>query len=303
MVGHIAVVSNPTAGKGRGRAAADLALEHLRATSADVRVFEGNSAAESRDLVTAALAARPDMLVIIGGDGTLSAVLDLVCADTVPITLVPAGTGNDLARALDVPRHDPAAAAALAVTGSPRAIDVGEVHSAGRLTLFLTVAALGFDAKVSDRTNRLRWPRGGARYYLAILIELARLRPTAFRIGYDGAPMQSAPGTLVAVGSTASYGGGMPVCAGAEPDDGKLDAVHVAPLSRLRLLRLFPLLLRGTHLSRPEVTHRRVESVQVQAPDLLVYADGEQVGAGECVIGIRPRAFTLMVSTPTEVSA
>ncbi len=295
MVGHIAVVSNPSAGKGCGRASAEVALARLRDLHGDVRAYEGASAAESRTLVAAALAARPDALVIVGGDGTLSTVLDLVCAEQVPIALVPSGTGNDLARALSLPRHDPAAAAELAVRGAPRAIDVGEVRSAGRTTLFLTIAALGFDAKVSDRTNRLRWPRGGARYYLAILIELARLRPTAFRVGYDGERMQEAPGTLIAVGSTASYGGGMPVCAGAEPDDGRLDAVHVAPLGRWRLLRLFPLLLSGRHLHRQEVAHRRVTSVQVAAPDLLVYADGEQVGAGECTIGIRPGALTLMV--------
>jgi diacylglycerol kinase (ATP) len=87
----------------------------------------------------------------------------------------------------------------------------------------------------------------------------------------------------------------MPICAGASPDDGALDVVHVAPLSRLKLLRVFPLLLRGTHLGRREVVHRRATSLHVSAPDLVVYADGERVGAGECTIGIRPGAVTMMI--------
>lgn len=301
---HIAVLSNPAAGKGRSAHAAEVAVEQLRTMDrgADVRVFVGHSAEESRLLAVEAIADGPAVLVIVGGDGTLSAVLDILCAATIPVALVPAGTGNDFARAMGIPRKDPAVAASLAVRGTPRTIDIGEVRSHGRVAPFLTVAALGFDAKVSDRTNRLRWPRGRLRYYLALLIELARLRPTAFRLSHDGGSDVAAPGILVAVGNTESYGGGMPVCAGALPDDGMLDVVHVAEMSRLRLIRLFPLLLRGLHLARPEVRLRRVRTVTVSAPDLVVYADGERVGEIECTIAVRTAALTVMVPHIQEVS-
>ena len=297
MAGHIAVLSNPFAGKGRGGREADAALAHLRERGAEVKVYAGESAASSLILVAQALREEPRVLVVVGGDGTLSGILDQVCAASVPIALVPAGTGNDLARALGVPRHDPVAAAELALTGVPRTIDVGEIRSGGRTAPFLTIAALGFDAKVSDRTNRLRWPHGVLRYYLALVVELVRLRPMEFRVSVDGSAPVNAPGTLVAVGNTESYGGGMPLCAGAEADDGLLDLVQVAPLTRLRLLRLFPLLLRGTHLSRREVSHRRARTVAVSAPGLVVYADGERLGEHECTIGIRPAALTVLVSS------
>lgn len=241
------------------------------------------------------------MLVVVGGDGTLSGVLDAVCDAGVPVVLVPAGTGNDLARALALPRRDPVAAAELALTGVPRTIDVGEVQTAGRVDLFLTIAALGFDAKVSDRTNRLRWPHGVLRYYLALVVELVRLRPIDFTVALEGADPARVPGTLVAVGNTASYGGGMPLCAGAAADDGMLDIVHVAPLTRLRLLRLFPLLLRGAHLTRPEVTRRQARTVTVSAPGLVVYADGERIAEDECTIGIRRSALTILV--PSDAGA
>lgn len=295
MAEHIAVLANPFAGKGRGARSAEVAIGHLRARGAEVQVFIGRSAADTARLTVAALADGPRALVVVGGDGTLAGILDTVCEGSVPVVLVAAGTGNDLARALGLPRGDSAAAAELAVTGVPRSIDVGMIRTADGTRRFLTVAALGFDAKVSDRTNRLRWPHGALRYYLALLVELARLRPMDFTLAIDGDAPGRQPGTLIAVGSTASYGGGMPICVGAVPDDGLLDIVHVAPLGRLRLLRLFPLLLRGTHLVRREVTHRRARTVTVSAPGLVVYADGERIGEHECTLSVLPGALTLMV--------
>lgn len=295
MAEHIAVLANPFSGKGRGGRAAEAAVRHLRDRGADVRAYAGGSAADTARLAVVALADDPRALVVVGGDGTLSGVLDTVCAAPVPVVLVAAGTGNDLARALGLPRGDAEAAAELALTGVPRAIDVGLVRSAAESRKFLTIAALGFDAKVSDRTNRLRWPHGAPRYYLALLIELLRLRPMEFTLSIDGEPAAHSPGTLIAAGSTSSYGGGMPICAGAVPDDGLLDIVHVAPLGRLRLLRLFPLLLRGTHLGRREVVHRRARTVAVSAPGLVVYADGERIGEDECTISVLPGALTMMV--------
>ncbi|MFB9308408.1 diacylglycerol kinase (ATP) [Agromyces hippuratus] len=304
MTGHIAVLVNPSSGRGRGAAAAARAVERLEALTDEVRVFAGDSVDDTRRLAREAVAGAPRALVVVGGDGTLSSVLDAVVGSGVPIALVPAGTGNDLARALGLPFEASdagSAAAELALHGTPRAIDVGEVESAAGVARFLTVAALGFDAHVSERTNRLKWPRGRVRYYLAILIEVARLRPMPFAVAFDGGPMRPMPGTLIAVGSTRSYGGGMPVCPDADPADGLLDVTHVAPLGRAKLVRLFPLLLRGRHGERHEVTTVRATHVEVDAPGLVVYADGERVGAGRARIRVVPGALTMLV--PAAVGA
>lgn len=296
---HIAVLSNPFAGKGRGRTAAEAAIAELRARGAKVRAYAGSSAADTVALTTQALHDDPALLVVVGGDGTLSEILEPLLGSEVPMALIPAGTGNDLARALGIPRDDPAAAAAIALTGAPQLIDVGELHCSGRVKHFLTIAALGFDAKVSDRTNRLRWPHGALRYYLALVIELLRLKPLAFTTAVDDGAAEATPGTLIAIGNTETYGGGMPICTGADPSDGLLDVVHVKPITRLQLIRLFPLLLRGAHLERAEVSHRRVRRIRVSAPGLTVYADGEFVGADECTITLQPARLRMMVPGST----
>jgi len=289
------MIVNPMAGKGRAARAAAEAEQALRDAGAAVLMLTGTSAEHTRELALQAAGARPDGVVVIGGDGTLTGIVDVLAAAGAPVTIVPAGTGNDLARALGIRTGHPGPAALTALHGRPRRIDLGTVVSQGRSTSFLTIAALGFDAKVSERTNMLRHPSGRLRYYLALVIEMLRLQPTEFTIGVDDDESTRMPGTLLAVGNTATYGGGMPICVGAEPDDGLLDVVHVAPLGRMTLLRMFPLLLRGAHLHKAEVTHRRVTRVRASAPGLIVYADGERVGTGECTIGIRQGAVTMMV--------
>jgi diacylglycerol kinase (ATP) len=289
------VLVNPTSGKGRGAAAGRTAADHLRRLGAEVRVHSGGSVEDARRHVLEAVEELPDALVVVGGDGTLASILEEVVESALPVALVPAGTGNDLARALGLP-SDVAAAAELALRGRARPIDVCEATCVDGRAKYLTVAALGFDALVSERTNRLRWPHGRARYYLALLIELVRLRPLRFDLLIDGTPTGAAPGVLIAVGNTGSYGGGMPICPDADPGDGLLDVTHVAPIGRLRLLRLFPLLLKGQHLGRPEVRALRGSSVEVDAPGLVVYADGERVGTGAVRIDVLPGALRMFVS-------
>lgn len=298
MTARVVALVNPVAGRGRGRRAGEAAVARLRELGAEVSELEGASAAEARELVAAALADRPDALVVVGGDGTLASILDQLVGAGVPAVLVPAGTGNDLARALGLPlggAGSAARAAELALSGRIRDIDIGEVSIGDRRTRFLTVAALGFDARVADRTNRLRRPRGRTRYYLALVIELVRLRPLRFSLRVDGGPTEERPGILVAVGNTRSYGGGMPICPDADPADGAFDVTHVAPIGRLTLIRLFPSLLRGSHLARPEVRALRAAHVEISAPGLVVYADGERIGAGPARFAVLPGALRLRV--------
>lgn len=293
---HVAVLVNPAAGRGRGRRVADRAVRQLRDhSSADVRVLTGTSAPDLQRLARAALAAGPSRMVVVGGDGTLSCLLEVLAGSGTPVALVPAGTGDDFARALGIPR-DPEAAAALALTGSVRPVDLGVIESPSGTRFFATVAAMGIDAKVAVRTNALRRPRGRARYYVALAIEVARLAPISFRVGVDGGDPLPWPGTLIAIGNTAGFGGGLRVCPLADPQDGLLDISHAGPLTRRRLVPLFLRLMRGRHLGRPGVTALRAGRVRVDAPGMVVIADGEQVASGPAEFTVRPGA--LLVATP-----
>lgn len=296
---RLAVLVNPAAGKGRGAAASEAAVKRLESLGAKVTVYVGAGRSETMKLAATALAEQPDAIVVVGGDGTFSAIADQIIRAKIPVALVPAGTGNDLARGIGLPRAALTSAefaAELALNGTLRAIDAGEVVCPDGRAVYLTVAALGFDAKVNERTNRLSWPRGIARYYVALLIELIRLAPLRFRMSIDGAPTIVRTGLLIAIGNTSSYGGGMPICVQAVPDDGWLDITEVGSIGRFKLLRLFPLLLRGKHLSRPEVHTSRAKTVDISAPGLVVYADGERVGTESVSISVISEAIRIFVA-------
>jgi diacylglycerol kinase (ATP) len=283
----VTVLVSPAAGRGRARALSGMVLDVLRAGGLIPHVLSAVTGAEAEQQAAQAVAAGTGAVVAVGGDGSAHTALQAVAGTSTPLAVVPAGTGNDLALALGIPR-DPAAAARAAaedlLAGRFRDIDAG--RTAGRW--WATVLCCGFDSAVTDRANRLRWPRGRRRYDVAVLAELARLRPRELTLVLDG-EAQTLPVTLVAVGNTSWYGGGMKVCPGADPADGLFDVTVVAAITRTQLIRTKPLLTAGTHIGNAAVTVHRAGRVELSSPGVTTYADGEPVAplpaVAECVPG------------------
>ena len=285
----IALLTNPTAGKGRGARYRDVAMERLRASGLTVRNLTGRDAAESQDLAHQAVAEGVDALVVVGGDGMVHIAIQALAGTGVPLGLVPAGTGNDVARYFSVPRKDPAAAADVVIAGRTRTIDLarsGDQH-------YLTVLAAGFDAVVNERANKMTWPQGQMRYNLATLAELRTFEPIPYILDLDG-ETRSLEAMLVAVGNGPSFGGGLRITEGALLDDGLLDVVIIKPMTKLGLVRTYPKLFKGTHTTHPQYEHHRVRTVTVAAPGIVAYADGERFGALPLTVECAPGALTVL---------
>ena len=283
----VAVLVSAAAGRGRARALEDTVLHQLRAAGLSPTPLAAPTGAEAEARARAAVTAGTAAVVAVGGDGTAHAALQAVAGTTTPLGLVPAGTGNDLALALGVPADPGAAVRALAGdlrAGEARRLDAGRVGD----RWWATVLCCGFDSAVTDRANRLRWPRGRRRYDLAVLLELARLRPRPVALTVDGVG-SSEQVTLVAVGNTAWYGGGLEICPGADPADGLLDVTVAGPLTRRELVRARPRLADGTHVDSPSVQVFRAARVELGCPGVTTWADGEPVAplpvVAECVRG------------------
>lgn len=290
MIDDVSLLVNPASGRGRTSSTALRALAHLRARGIAVAVLVGSDAAESAALARRAVARGTGALVACGGDGLVNIALQAVAGTGTPLGVIPAGTGNDHARMLGIPLHDPVSAARAVAEGPVRTIDLGRAD--GRW--FGTAFAGGFDAAVSARANRVPRPRGKPRYHLALLAELATLRPREYVLDLDGERMQ-VPAMLVAVGNGTSYGGGMKICPRAALDDGLLDVTVIAPASRSRVVRLMPTIYPGAHLRYPEVMTYRARSVRLSTPDLVGYADGEPFGALPLTCECVPRAAQVLV--------
>jgi len=287
---ELALLTNPTAGKGRGTRTAAMALPRLLEAGYDVRSLAGRSPEEALDLARQCVADGIEALVVCGGDGMVHLGAQAVTGTDTPLGIIPAGTGNDVARYLDLPRSDPALAADVVARGKERTIDLARVGS----VYFVTVLAAGFDAIVNERANAMTWPKGQMRYNLATLAELRVLAPIPYVLELDGVE-ERLEATLVAVGNGPSFGGGLRITEGAVLDDGMLDVVVIKPLSKLDLLRTYPKLLRGTHVHHPQYRHHRVRRVTVAAPGIVAYADGERIGALPLTIEVAPGALRVLV--------
>lgn len=300
---RIGVVVNPTAGHGRGEHRGRhllAAIDHRGHTVLDL---------SAADLVTAEQHARQavvdglDALVVVGGDGMVHLGTNIVAGTDLPLGIVAAGSGNDIVRAMGLPRHDVKAAVRAIESGlesGGRAVDAAVIgppdYSAHEW--FIGVLSCGVDAAVNARANTLTWPRGSGRYVRALMSELRRFRPYGYRITTDNDTWEST-GSLACVANGGLFGGGMRIAPDSRMDDGLLDVVIAGPLSRRELLSVFPKVYSGKHVNHPALTILRTTSVLLEHSHVgpmppAAFADGERIGPLPLRVEIRPGAVRLL---------
>lgn len=290
MARDIALLTNPKSGKGKGGRILDQILPRLRSAGFAVRSLQGRDADEALDLAHEVVRDGVETLAVVGGDGMVHLAIQALAHSETRLGLIPAGTGNDVARYLGLPRKDAAAAVDVLSRGKERTIDLAKAGP----TYYVTVAACGFDAIVNERANKMTWPKGQMRYNIASVAELRTFKPIPYVIEVDGVEHRFDAMT-VAVGNGESFGGGLQITKGAALDDGLLDIVAVGPLTKPQFLRLYPKLFSGTHVTHPAYMHFSGRSVTVAAPGITAYADGERLAELPLTIDIAPQALRVVV--------
>lgn len=297
MSSRVALVVNPTSGRGRGAVVGMDVAAHLRRRGHVVEDLTSGSAVEALGRARAAVAAGTDALVVVGGDGMVHLGAGAVAGSSVPLGVAAAGSGNDVARALGLPLLDAQASADVVhaglVDGARRTVDAVRYEADGSAGWFVGVLGAGFDALVNERANRWTRPRGRLRYDLAIVRELPLFRPRRYRLCLDGEE-RDVTAVLLAVANGPSYGGGMRIAPDARVDDGLLDVVVCGPISRLELVRLYPSVFSGGHVDHPAVTVTRARHVVVDAPGIVGYADGERIAALPLTCEVVPGALDVL---------
>ena len=293
---------NPAAGGGRAGLLASRVAGQLGANGIDVRTLVGRDRSQASDLGHEAVARGVDALVAVGGDGTVALVLQAVADTGTPLGIIPAGTGNDIARAVGLPRRDAEAAVDAIIAGEVQTVDLGRATTSEGSWWFAGVLATGFDTLVNERANTMRRPRGRSRYHLALLAELGKLAPMAYEITVDDVVLETTA-NLVAVGNGASYGGGMHIVPGADMSDGWLDVTVIGPLGRAKLLRLFPEIYPGTFVRHDVVRRLRGRVVVLATAGGVAYADGERVGPMPVRAEVVPGALRVLAPARTPAAS
>jgi diacylglycerol kinase (ATP) len=258
-------------------------------------VFVTERSGHARQLTKAAVARGARLVMAWGGDGTINEVASALAFGEVPLGIVPAGSGNGLARQLGVSLRA-ADAIRHAMSAEPRRIDVGELGD----RLFANVAGVGFDAHVALRFAQSGHRRRGLLTYATTSAKaLTTYRPTHYIITTPEACVH-VRAILVTVANSAEFGNGACIAPGARVDDGWLDLVVMEERTRFaRLSTLWNLrrLFNGTVERAPGCSIRRVRQATIESDRPMAYhVDGEPVAGGTCLrVRIHPGALNVCV--------
>ncbi|MFL5870278.1 MAG: diacylglycerol/lipid kinase family protein [Solirubrobacterales bacterium] len=279
---------NPSAGGGRARRLLPEVEKHMRDRGLEHRTLATESVEHGRrEAFTAAAAG--EVVTVMSGDGLIGQVGGALAGTPGTLAIIPGGRGNDLARVLGIPT-EPGAAVDLLADGAAREIDVGEVNG----SRFLGIASCGFDSDANRIANEARLIKGTLVYAYAAIRALVAWKPARFELRLDGTRREFM-GFSVAAANSKAYGGGMFVAPDAELDDGLLDVVTVADVSKLRALRGMPKVFKGTHIDDEYVRVERAAELRIEADRPFgVYADGDHLADLPATVRLLPRALRVI---------
>ena len=288
------LVLNPNAAGGRAARLAPLLQQWLAQHSPDTGFISDGAIVHARERIAAL--PRGSRIVIAGGDGTIHQFLQVLHDGGHVLGVVPAGSGNDMARALGVFGMPWKSALQHALKGAASAMDLGQADwtradGTQGLAIFASSLTAGFDSSVVLRAQQgPQWLYGLPRYLLATLREVAQLRNWHLRVkSRPESGMQSAerivhdgPALFCSTLNTPTFGSGMPAVPHARTEDGLLDLLVAGRFGRPSTLLMLPRLLAGRHLGHARVqTHAlrelSIDSVDARTPVPLA-ADGEYLG-------------------------
>ncbi len=292
------VFLNPTAGRGRARQRLTRLQEILLAADLEPVVHSSRSMGDIEESVRKSVDEGLERVVVAGGDGSIHEAVNGILRASRGATLgvIPTGTGNDFAKAADIPLDWETATKLLAdrihAGHTPRRLDVGRMND----RYFANGAGIGLDAKVTMMARDFKWPIGDVVYLIAIFrAMLDSLSTPSMTIKADGFEYDG-PLTLASVSNGPWIGGMFHIAPMANNADGQLELLIAKPVTRRRIMRLLPKLMNGTHVGESEILHAPVRAVSIRAEaPLPSHLDGEvQPLMDEFEIEILPERLRLI---------
>ncbi|MDJ0911824.1 MAG: diacylglycerol kinase family lipid kinase [Woeseiaceae bacterium] len=272
------VFLNPTAGRGRARRRLTRLQEIMLEAGLETIVHSSQHMKDIEESVHRHVERGLDQVIVAGGDGSIHEAVNGLLRSSRLATLgvIPTGTGNDFAKAADIPLDWETATKLLAdriVAGTaPRRLDVGKMND----RYFANGAGIGLDAKVTALARSYRWPKGDIVYLLAIFRAMFdSLATPRMRIEADGFEWDDAL-TLASISNGPWIGGMFHIAPMADNADGKLELLIAKPVTRRRIMKLLPKLMNGTHVGEPEIVHAPITQLTIRADGPVPsHLDGE----------------------------
>jgi len=298
-------VVNPVAAGGKTAQVWPQIEKQLHSLGVDFEYRLTEAPGHATDLAREGVAQGYEMVVAVGGDGTVNEVVNGLMAPggtraQATLGVVITGRGSDFARTIGVPSDY--GEACVRLTGErTMTVDLGlvEFQSEGerRTRYFVNVGGGGFDGEVAHRANRTPNFMGGTIPYLTSLVTtLFAYRNKAVELTLDDQEPIRMVANSVVVANCQYFGGGMKVAPDADPNDGLFDVIVIGDIDKIEFLMTVPKVYDGTHITHPQVDTYRAKRVEVRSEEpLLLQVEGEVCGHTPLTFEIIPSALDIRV--------
>lgn len=282
------IITNPTSGKGKAAEKLEMLKQLLTGRGIDFRVDKTDKPGDAQQKAACAVAEGLNGIIVVGGDGTFSDVLNGVGESGIEVIFGPNGTGNDFVRMFDLPK-DTIAAIEKQLNSPVNYIDIGKCND----RYFLNVTGCGFDVEVLRVADQFKEKASAIGAYLrGAYSAIKNYKPMDVVVSIDDGPEKTIPTTVLSVGNGSYIGGGMKAVPGACVNDGMLDVMIAGKVNRISIYGLLLLFVAGKHpLIKKVVSTARCKKIRIKGKDLYLEADGEIFRSDEVELSVLPGAL------------
>jgi YegS/Rv2252/BmrU family lipid kinase len=274
----LGIILNPAAGRGRARYAAKLIIEYLHRKKIPFYLEKTSGPGDAKD-IAAKIRDKFEIIVAAGGDGTVNEVATGIIGSKAALALLPIGSGNDFNRIIEIPKRI-SHAIDFILNGKRKLLDIGQVsiwNSHGEKTkrFFINTLGMGLDAEIANETKNIKFIRGLPLYLLAAVKAIRKHSPNEYKIK-EGNKTRTEQAFLICIGNGSYEGGGFKLLPNAAPDDSFLDTCLIRTMPILKILRLIPCLIKGTHGGERRISIWKSRQISIKASKpFILHGDGE----------------------------
>ncbi len=285
-------IVNPVAGKGKAKALIPLIQEKMKKKGINYTIKETQKPREATWLAKEALEQGYEKVVAVGGDGTISEVINGLAHTDMVFGIIAAGTGNDVCRTLNIP-FQPDKALEMIFSEEAHPMDLGKINE----YYFINVASMGIDAEIAYWVkNSKKWFSGTWAYIVSVIKNLWTYRFQEMRIAFDRTYLEGEY-LLLAIGNGKYYGGGMKITPHAKVDDGLFDVCIIEKIAKWKVGLLFPVILKGNHVYFKEVKSYQTNRICINKTSThIINVDGEiyKTQATPICFSVHPEALRVI---------
>ncbi|QQK79963.1 diacylglycerol kinase family lipid kinase [Salicibibacter cibi] len=287
-------IVNKVSGNGKGLSIWKDVEKILAVTQLNYQVFFTNYPSHATEI---SKKINNGVIIVIGGDGTIHEVINGLIKSNIPMGIIAAGSGNDFARALNIPMNAAEAFESI-LAGNERTVDVGRIGDKS----CATVIGIGFDGQVAQTVNASKtkkWMKffrpGKMSYIISVFKVLFDYKPANISIKIDDKTEEMMDVWLVAVANFPYYAGGMAICPNAKGNDGYFELCVVHGMSKLQFIRTFPGVFKGKHVSHPSIKMLTGKQIEISSSStMIVHGDGEIIGETPIKINMEENALRVV---------